>query len=52
MEDVRIIAAMAETKPDYRPYAEYMMNRILAWYEDPEHEAEYQEWKKGREVAS
>jgi len=36
-------------KPDYMPLARHLLDRIIEWYADPEHEKEFQEWKKERE---
>lgn len=50
MNEIRIEAAMSRTKPDLRPLARHFMERILAFYEDPENEREFQEWKAAREA--
>jgi hypothetical protein len=49
MNTFRIEAEMVRTQPDLRPLGEHLLGKILAWYEDPDHEREYQEWKAGRE---
>lgn len=49
MDTLRIEVEMVRDQPDLRPLGEHLLGKILAWYEDPEHEREYQEWKAGRE---
>lgn len=55
MEQIMIIeGAMCRTRPDMRPLAQHMAERILravddqGRFRDPELEAEYQAWKKAR----
>lgn len=49
MNEINITLARVNKKPDRRGLAELYMGRILEWFSDPEHEQEYQEWKKQRE---
>ena len=51
---MRIEGCMVHTRPDLRPLARHMADRIRAAvdeagrFRDPELEREYQEWKKSR----
>lgn len=47
-EELRIYAAEAKTKPDYTLTAPALLERCRAFYQDPENERAYQEWKAGR----
>ena len=49
MEGPNVILTRVNKEPDRRGLAELYMNRILGWFSDPEHEKEYQDWKKQRE---
>ena len=51
MDGMRIEVAQGTTKADARPLAQYYMEMALEWFRDPEHEREYQEWKKERTEA-
>ena len=44
-----IVAVMTKTKPDLRPLARHLMDRCMKFYEDPENEKAFLEWKKERE---
>lgn len=54
---MRIEGCMVRTRPDLRPLAQHMADRILkatdekGRFRDPELEKEYQEWKKARRSA-
>ncbi len=37
-----------DTRPDYKPLAGVLLGEIRQYFEDPEHEAEYQAWLKER----
>ena len=50
MEGMTIEAYMSRERGDPRPLAQGIMEQVIAWFEDPDHEAEYQEWKKAREA--
>ena len=39
-------------KPDYMPLARHLLDRIIEFYQDPENEKAFQEWKKKREEDS
>ena len=47
-EELRIYAAEAKTKPDYTLTAPALLEKCRAFYQDPENERAYQEWKAGR----
>lgn len=49
MENIEIVEAQGTGKRDRRGLAELYMGLILDWFADPEHEQEYQDWKKQRE---
>lgn len=49
MDGMKIESFMLPERGDVRPLAEHILQRALAWFEDPEHEREYQEWKKERD---
>jgi len=46
---MQIEVVYTNQKPDYMPLARHLLDRIIEWYADPEHEREFQEWKKERE---
>ena len=48
MTDLRITARASGKKPDYRKTAAAMLERCRAFYQDPENERAYQEWKARR----
>ena len=50
-EDLRIEACMTGTKPDYRTGARILLPAIRRFYENPENEKAFQEWKKARDAA-
>ena len=49
MEELRVIAREAATKPNYRKTAAELLARCREFYQDPENERAYQEWKAGKE---
>ena len=49
MTDVRITARASGKKPDYKKTAAALLERCRAFYQDPENEREYQEWKARKE---
>ena len=49
-EELRIYAAEAKKKPDYTLTAPALLERCRAFYQDPENERAYQEWKAGRDI--
>jgi hypothetical protein len=48
MTELRITARSSGKKPDYTKTAAALLERCRAFYQDPENEREYQEWKKQR----
>jgi len=49
-EELQIYAAEAKTKPDYTLTAPALLDRCRAFYQDPENERAYQEWKAKRDA--
>ena len=49
MTDLRITARASGKKPDYRKTAVQMLARCREFYQDPENERAYQEWKARKE---
>jgi len=49
--ELPVVCRICDTKPDYRGGAGILAAAVLKWFEDPEHEKEYQEWKKAKEKA-
>ena len=47
-EELRIYAAEAKTKPDYTLTAPALLERSRSFYQDPENEKAFQEWKARR----
>lgn len=47
-EQLRFTVRMAETKPNYRKSAAALLERCRTFYQDPENEKAYQEWKAQR----
>lgn len=47
-EELRIYAAEAKTKPDYSRTAPALLDRCRKFYQDPENEKAFQEWKAER----
>ena len=50
MQQMRIEGIMMNTHGDPRPLARNLAEKCKAFYEDPENERAYQEWKKQREA--
>ena len=50
MEQMRIEAYMVPEEGNIVPLAEHLLRRAIEWFQDPEHEKEFQEWKKAREA--
>ena len=48
MTQMAITAETAKTKPNYRKTAAALLERCRLFYEDPENERAYQEWKEKR----
>lgn len=48
MDQLRIEAYQVPEKPDYRPLARHLINRIIEFYEDPENVKACEEWRKER----
>ena len=48
-QQIEIRAVRVQGTPDYMPLARHLMDRIIAFYEDPENVRAYEEWKKERE---
>ena len=49
MTDLRITARAAKTEPKYKRTAAELLERCRAFYQDPENEREFQEWKARKE---
>ena len=49
MEQMRIEAYMLPEEGNIVPLAEHLLQRAIAFFEDPENEREYLEWKKARD---
>lgn len=41
---------MVNVKPDYRPLGRTLLEAVRKFYEDPENEKAFQEWKRKREA--
>jgi len=50
MNDMKIEASMRAERGNIGPMAQDIMRLALEWFQDPEHEKEYQEWKAAREA--
>ena len=48
MEQLRINAREANTKPNYRKTAAELLQRCREFYQNEENEKAFQEWKAGR----
>ena len=48
MTEMTITARSSGKKPDCRKTAAALLERCRAFYQDPENEKEYQEWKEKR----
>ena len=49
MKETRISASRARTKPKYQANAVALLKRCRAFYEDPENEKAFMDWKAGKE---
>ena len=49
MTEIKISVRTAEEKPNYRRTAAALLERCREFYQDPENERAYQEWKAGKE---
>ena len=49
MNDLKITARTAKEKPKYKKTAAAMLERCREFYQDPENERAYQEWKARKE---
>lgn len=47
---MRISAERAATRPKRDLLARAVLERCRAWFEDPENEKAFQEWKSGKEA--
>ena len=50
MSEMTITAVRVKEKPKYGLYAAELLERCRAFYQDPENEREYQEWKANRDA--
>lgn len=50
MDELRVDGSMSREKPDLRPLAQGLMEQIIRFYEDPEAEAAFREWKEKRKT--
>lgn len=44
--EMTVVGFMSRQKPDRRQLAEHWAEKCISFFEDPENEREYQEWKK------
>ena len=49
MSEMKVTATRTRTKPKYDALAAELLARCRAFYEDPENERAYQEWKAGKD---
>ena len=49
MTEIRITARTSGKKPDYRKTAAALLERCREFYQDPENEKAFQEWKAGKD---
>ena len=49
MVEMKIIAIRAKTKPNYKRMAPILLALCREFYQDPENEKAYQEWKAQQE---
>ena len=49
-EELRITARSSGKKPNYKKTAAALLERCRAFYQDPENERAYQEWKANRDA--
>ena len=48
-QTMQIRAVTVQGERDYMPLARHLMDRIIAFYEDPENVKAFEVWKKERE---
>lgn len=49
MNEINITVSGVNKDPDRRGLAELYMTQITEWFANPEHEQEFQDWKRQRE---
>ena len=49
VNEMRITVSQAEEKPNYQKTAAELLKRCREFYQDPENERAFQEWKAGKE---
>ena len=49
MSEMRITVRQAEEKPNYQKKAPELLKRCREFYQDPENEKAFQEWKAGKD---
>ena len=49
VNEIRITVKTAEEKPNYQKTAAELLKRCRAFYEDPENEKAFMEWKAGKD---
>ena len=49
MTEIRISAKSSGKKPDYKKTAAALLEKCRSFYQDPENEREFREWKAQRE---
>ena len=48
VNEIRITVRKAEEKPNHQKTAEELLKRCREFYQDPENEKAFQEWKAGK----
>jgi hypothetical protein len=49
VNEIRITVSQAEEKPNYQKTAAALLERCQEFYQDPENEKAFQEWKAGKD---
>ena len=49
MSEMRITVSQAKDKPNYQKTAAELLKRCREFYQDPENEKAFQEWKAGKD---
>lgn len=49
VNEIRITVSQAEEKPNYQKKAAELLKRCREFYQDPENEKAFQEWKAGKD---
>lgn len=49
MSEMRITVSQAKDKPNHRKTAAELLERCRDFYQDPENERAFQEWKAGKD---